>query len=119
MLTLNVGEQDLKTMVGSIGIEARANYALRSFGIQPYGSAVLEKDLEGDGRTIRYAGTASPTIVNSFVLPDRSEETYGRLTGGANLGLGGTSILQVNASTTVGRDGSEDFGGFIGVKVGF
>jgi outer membrane autotransporter protein len=119
VLTNNVGEQDVKALTGSVGVEARANYALGRFGIQPYGSAVLEKDFKGDSRTVRYAGTASPTIVNSFVLPDRSKDTFGRITGGANVGLGANAALQVNASTTVGQDGSEDLGGFIGVKIGF
>jgi uncharacterized protein YhjY with autotransporter beta-barrel domain len=119
VLTNNIGEQDLKALKGSAGIEARANYALGRFDIQPYGSAMLEKDFEGDSRTVRYAGTASPTILNSFVLPDRTKDMYGRLTGGANVGLGANTALQVNASTTMGQDGPEELGGFIGVKIGF
>jgi outer membrane autotransporter protein len=119
VLTNNVGKQDVKALTGSAGIEARANYSLGRFGIQPYGSVMLEKDFEGDSRTVRYAGTASPTIVNSFVLPDRSKDMYGRLAGGANVGLGVNAALQVNATTTIGQDGSEDVGGFIGVKIGF
>lgn len=119
VLANSVREQDVNALTGSLGVEARANYVFCRFGIQPYGSAMLEKDLEGDSRTVRYAGTASPTIVNSFVLPDRSKDMYRRPTGGANVGLGANSALQINASTSLGRDGTEEFGGFIGVKLGF
>jgi uncharacterized protein YhjY with autotransporter beta-barrel domain/phospholipase/lecithinase/hemolysin len=119
VLTLAVDDQELKAVTGSLGLEARANLSEGGIGIQPYGSATLEKDFEGNGRTIRYAGTASPTIVNSFVLPDGTDELYGRLTGGANLGITEGVALQVNASTTIGREGSEDLGGFVGVRFGF
>lgn len=120
VLTLNVDEQDLKAVTGSAGIEARANLgAGGGLSIQPFGTVSLEKDFEGDSRTVRYAGTASPTIVNSFVLPDRSKDLYGRVTGGANLVITGNAMLQINASSTVGQKGAEDLGGFIGLKVGF
>lgn len=119
VLTNAVQEQDLKALTGSLGIEARGSFDTAGLLIQPYGTATLERDLEGDGRTIRYAGTASPTIVNSFVLPDRTDELYGRIAGGANLGISPNVVLQVNASTTVAQKGSEDLSGFIGIKFGF
>lgn len=119
VLTNTVQEQDLKALTGSLGVEARGSFDASGLVIQPYGAATLERDFEGDGRTIRYAGTASPTIVNSFVLPDTTDELYGRLTGGANLGISPNVMLQLNASTTVAQKGSEDMSGFIGIKFGF
>jgi uncharacterized protein YhjY with autotransporter beta-barrel domain/phospholipase/lecithinase/hemolysin len=119
VLTLNVGEQDVKALVGSAGLEARADLTSGGLAIAPYVSLTAEKDLEGDGRAIRYAGTASPGIVNTFVLEDRSKEVHGRLTAGANLALGGAVSLQVQGSTSIARDGGNDVAGFVGLKVGF
>jgi uncharacterized protein YhjY with autotransporter beta-barrel domain/phospholipase/lecithinase/hemolysin len=119
VLTLNVGEQDVKALVGSAGLEARGTFDSGGLAIAPYASLTAEKDLEGDGRAIRYAGTASPGIINTFVLEDRSKEVHGRLTAGANLALGGAVSLQVQGSTSIARDGGNDIAGFAALKVGF
>jgi uncharacterized protein YhjY with autotransporter beta-barrel domain len=119
VLTLNVADQNVHALVGSAGIEARGTFDSGGLAIRPYASLTAEKDLDGDGRTIRYAGTASPTIVNSFVLADRSKQTYGRATAGADLSLGGTISLQVQGSASFGRDRGNEMGGFAGVKIGF
>ena len=73
-----------------------------------------EKDFEGDGRTIRYAATAAPGIVNSFVLPRRSKDVYGRLTAGARLSLGEAAALTVQGSSSFSQTGSDDVAGFQG-----
>lgn len=120
VLTLNVEEQDVKALTGSAGIELRGDMSSGGLAIRPYAALTAEKDFEGDSRTVRYAGTASPTIVNSFVLADRSKETYGRITAGADLSLGGSISLQVQGSTSFQRDGGgEDVNGLVALKVGF
>lgn len=119
VLTLNVDDQDLKALVGSLGIEARGSYTGGGLAVQPYASLTAEKDFEGDGRIIHYANTASPTIVNSFVLPDRSEDMYGRLAGGVSIGITPNASIQINGSTTIERDGGDELSGFLGVKIGF
>jgi outer membrane lipase/esterase len=119
VLTLNVGDQDVSALVGSAGAELRANYDLAGMAAQPYVSIAAERDFEGDGRVISYANTASPGIVNSFVLPDRSEDTYGRVTGGINIALGGAAALQIQASGTAWQEGDEDLSGFLGLRLGF
>jgi outer membrane lipase/esterase len=119
VLTLNVGEQDVMALVGSAGLEARGSFDSGGLAISPYASLTAEKDLEGDGRSIRYAGTASPGIVNTFVLEDQSKEVHGRFTAGANLALGGAVSLQVQGSTSIARDGGNDMAGFLGLKLGF
>ncbi|MBV8686515.1 MAG: autotransporter domain-containing protein [Alphaproteobacteria bacterium] len=119
VLTLNVGPQEVHALVGSAGLEARGDFTSGGLAVQPYASVTAEKDLEGDGRTIRYAGTPSPGIVNRWVLPDRSKETYGRFTAGANLSLGGAVSLQVQGSASFGRNQGNDMGAFAGVKLGF
>jgi len=119
VLTLNVAGQSVHALVGSAGLEARGTFDSGGLAIRPYASVTAEKDFDGDGRTIRYAGTASPTIVNSFVLADRSKQTYGRATAGADLSLGGTISLQIQGSASFGRNQGNDMGGFAGLKVGF
>lgn len=119
VLTLDVEEQKLKALVGSVGVELRGNLDAGGMAIRPYASLTAEKDLEGDSRTIRYAGTASPAIVNSFVLPDRSDDVYARLTGGLTLAATGNVSIQLNGSTTIDRDGGDDLSGLLGVKLGF
>jgi len=119
VLTLNVGDQDVSALVGSAGLEARASLDAGGLAIAPYASLTAEKDLEGDGRAIRYAGTASPGIVNTFVLDDRSKELHGRLTAGANLALFGSASLQVQGSTSISREGGNDVSAFVALKLGF
>lgn len=119
VLTLNVADQDVKALVGSAGIEARSELDMGGLAVMPYVALTAEKDFEGDSRVIRYAGTASPTIVNSFVLPDRSEDIYARLTGGANFTLGERIALQVNGTTSFRQDSGDNFSGFVGMKMGF
>jgi outer membrane lipase/esterase len=119
VLTLNVGDQSVKALLGSAGLELRGTLDTGGLAIRPYASIMAEKDLEGDGRSIRYAGTASPTIVNTFNLQDRSKQVYGRVTAGASLALGGAVSLQVQATASFNRDMGNDAGGFAGLKIGF
>lgn len=119
VLTLAVSDQDVKALAGSAGVEARGEVDMGGLAVRPYVALTAEKDFEGDSRTIRYAGTAAPTIVNSFVLPSRSKDTYARLTGGASFSLGERIALQVNASSSFEQEGGNDFSGFVGVKLGF
>jgi uncharacterized protein YhjY with autotransporter beta-barrel domain/phospholipase/lecithinase/hemolysin len=119
VLTLNVGKQDVKALLGSVGLELRGDFEAGGLAIRPYLEAAAEKDLEGDSRTIRYAGTPSPTIVNSFVLPDRPKDVHARLTGGAEMALGGSFALQLQGSASLSQKGGNDVGGFVALKAGF
>jgi outer membrane lipase/esterase len=119
VLTLNVGEQEVSALTGSAGLEARGSFTSGGMKVTPYLAVTAEKDFKGDGRIIRYAGTPSPTIVNSFVLPNRSKDLYGRLMAGANVRLGSAVALQVQGSTSFSQDGSDDVGGLVGLKIGF
>ncbi|HEY9553825.1 autotransporter domain-containing protein [Allosphingosinicella sp.] len=119
VLTLTVSDQEAAALVGSAGVEARGDWDVGGLAIRPYASLTAERDFEGDGRVVRYAGTASPTIVNSFVLQDRPDDTYGRITGGADIELVGSLSLQLTAATSFARDGGEDLFGMLGLNVGF
>jgi outer membrane lipase/esterase len=119
VLTNKVGRQEVHALVGSAGLEVRGNVESGGLAVRPYASLMAEKDFDGDGRTIQYAGTASPTIVNTWVLPNRSKDTYARLTAGASFELIGSLSLQVQGSKSFGRDGGNDVNGFAGLKLGF
>ena len=85
--------------------------------VRPYAIAALEREFEGDERTIRYAFTAAPGIVNQWVLPERSDDVHGRITAGANFELGENVALQLNGTASVEREGGNDVAGFLALKL--
>lgn len=117
-LTLDVGKQSLKAMTGQIGIEARGNLDAGLAAFRPFVSATLEHDFTGDGRSISFAQTSAPGIVNRWNV-DGDKQTYGRLSAGAAAGiLTGTSI-DAAVSATIGRDGGQELGAQLGVRMAF
>jgi outer membrane lipase/esterase len=117
VLTLNVSEQSQNSLVGNVGIEARAAMDVGGLAVRPYAAASIEREFEGDARTVRYAGTPSPTIVNSWNLPGRSHDVYGRLTAGVDLSLGRALSLQLNATAAIADDEGDDVGGFVALRL--
>ena len=117
VLTLNVQDQKTDSLVGSAGLELRGDLEVGGLAVRPYAQAALEQEFAGDGRTVRYALTAAPTIVNQWVLPDRPDDLYGRVTGGVNFDVTGALSLQVNASTTLSNDQGDDVSGFLALRL--
>jgi len=80
---------------------------------------MLEKELSDGDRTVRFAQTTAPGIVNSWALGDRSKSAYGRISGGGSAqivsGVGMNAVL----STTIGRDDGNDVSAQVGLNVGF
>lgn len=117
-LTLDVGRQSLKALTGQIGIEARGSLDAGVAAFRPYVSATLEHDFAGDERTVTFAQTSAPVIVNRWTI-DSGDRTYGRISAGAAANiLTGTSI-DAAVSSTIGRDGGQDLGAQLGVRIGF
>ncbi len=119
VLTLNVSEQRLTSLTGSAGIVARGNHEVGGLSVQPYAAAALERDFEGDPRSVRYALTAAPEIVNSWQIPGRSDDLYGRLSGGVNFALGSSVALQVQATTTLEQEEGNEIAGSLALRIGF
>jgi phospholipase/lecithinase/hemolysin/uncharacterized protein YhjY with autotransporter beta-barrel domain len=117
-LNLIVGSSSGKLLEGSIGAELRGNLTAGGAGVRPVGSIVLVKDLIGDGRSIDFAQTTSPGIVNSWRLADRSKHVYGRLTGGLSASIVGGLNVDALVSTTVSRRGGNDTSAHLGVRIG-
>ena len=115
-LTLNVDDLSYKSMRGSLGLELRGDFGGGGVQLRPYASAAVEKDFTGDGRTSRFAQTASPTIVNSFVLEDASKKAYGRFSGGFSAAIFSTVTLDVGGSATIGKDQGEETSAQLGLR---
>ena len=118
-LTLNVDSMSYKALIGSAGLELRGDFAGGGVQLRPYAAATIEKDFTGDGRTVQFALTAAPTIVNSFAYDDRSTKAYARLTGGASAAILTNVSLDVAGSGTFGKKQGEDVSAHLGVKIGF
>jgi uncharacterized protein YhjY with autotransporter beta-barrel domain len=117
VLTLNVQEQNATSLVGSAGIELRGDLEVGGLAVRPYAQAAVEREFEGDARTVRYALTAAPGIVNQWNLPARSDDIYGRITGGVNLTLSGALSLQLQGSASISQDEGNDMAGFVALRL--
>lgn len=117
-LTLNVDSMSYKALTGSAGIEARGDFG-GDVPLRPFVAATIEKDFTGDGRTVRFAQTSAPIIVNSYAYDDRSKKAFARLSGGASATILTHVSLNVAASSTFGKKQGEEVSAHIGFKVGF
>ncbi len=118
-LTLNVSRQSFEALTGNLGLELRGALGVPGAGIRPFASAMLEKDFKGDGRSVLYAQTSAPGIVNSFDYPARSKSAYGRFSAGASATVLGSIDLHAGASATVGKKQGNEVSALVGVKLGF
>ncbi len=118
-LTLNVSSLKYSSLRGSAGIELRGDFGGGDIQLRPYVAATVEKDFTGDARTVRFAQTASPTIVNSFAFDDASKKAYGRFAGGFSAAIFKAVSLDVAGSATVGKDQGEETSAHLGLRIGF
>lgn len=118
-LTLNVSSLTYRSLRGSAGVELRGDFGGGGVQLRPFVSAVAEKDFTGDERTIRFAQTASPTIVNSFAFADASKKAYGRFSAGFSAAILSNVSLDVAGSATVGQDAGEETSAQVGFRIGF
>ena len=54
-LTVSVEDQELDSLIGSAGIEARGDFEVGGLPVRPYAIAAVEREFQGDARTVRYA----------------------------------------------------------------
>jgi outer membrane autotransporter protein len=120
VLTNIVQDQKASETVGYGGLEAQLDASSGGISMKPYLKLLAEKQIGGGMRSVRYAGTASPVIVNSFD-PDRGrdDDPYGRIEGGVSLALGGAFSLEAQASATFEHPQQDEFSGFLGLKLAF
>ncbi len=118
-LSLNVDSLSYKSLRGSAGVEVRGDFAGSGVQLRPFAAAVIEKDFTGDERTVRFAQTSAPTIVNSFVLEDASKDAYGRISLGFNGAILSSVSLDVAGSATVGKDQGNETSAQVGFRFAF
>lgn len=119
VLTLNVQAQEDDRMIASLGLELNADIDIGGARVSPFLIARGEQELEDDARTIRYALTAAPTIVNQWNVGGGGDDTYGRVAAGANFQLTSGLALQVTGGTTIDRPGGDDSSASVALRVGF
>ena len=113
-LTLNVDSLNYSSLIGSAGIEARGDFAGGGVQLRPFVAATIEKDFKGDSRTVHFAQTSAPIIVNSFAYDDRSKKAYARVSGGASAAILTNVALDVAGSATFGKKQGEDVSAHVG-----
>jgi len=116
-LNLNVDSVSAKALTASLGAELRGDFDNGGIQVRPFASAAVEMDLMGDSRSVHYAQTASPTIVNRWNFEDRSKDPYGRISGGGSAAILDRLTLDAVASTTLGRDQGDDVSAQIGLRL--
>lgn len=117
-LTLNVESLSAKSMTAGIGAEIRGDFDGGGVQLRPFASAMLEADLIGDGRTVRFAQTSAPGIVNSWQLEDRSKDPYGRLAAGGSAEILYGVRLNALLSTTLGKEQGDEVSAHVGLRLG-
>ena len=117
-LNLNVSSVSAKSLTGGVGAELRGDFDTGGVSVRPYLSAMVEKQLLDGDRTVRFAQTSSPGIVNSWTL-DQSKKAYGRISGGGSAAILKGVTMNAVLSTTVGRKDGNDVSGQVGLNFGF
>jgi outer membrane autotransporter protein len=118
-LTLNVGSVSAKSLTASLGAELSGELENSGAKLRPFASAAIEKDLLGDGRTVRFSQTSAPIIVNRWELEDRSKKAYARLSGGGSAALGSNLRLDTKVSGTFGRADGDEVSVHLGLNANF
>ena len=117
-LTLNVGRQRVSSLRGSLGGEVRGDFAGGGVQLRPYFAALLEKDFRGDDRTLTFAQTSAPGIVNRLRV-GRSETMYGRLSVGLSAAILSSVSINANLSGTLSKDDGNETTGHVGLRAAF
>ena len=118
-LTLEVDSLSAKSLTGGIGAELRGDFYGGGVQLRPFASAMLEAELLNDGRTVTFAQTASPGIVNSWEFEERARDPYGRFAVGGNAQILSGVTLNALGTTTVGKDRGDEVSAHIGLNFGF
>jgi len=118
-LTLNVDSISAKSLRGSIGAELRGDLTSGGLKLWPYGTLVVEKELSGGDRSVSFAQTSAPGIVNRFAFEDISRKAYARFTGGGSAAIFNNTTLDAGVSLTFGKDQGDETSGHVGLKMRF
>jgi outer membrane lipase/esterase len=118
LLTQIIGSQDLQSLTGSAGIQARLPVSFGRTRYSSYVNLTAEHDFLGDGRII--TTTQATTLLLPVLTPvSPSNQTYGKVLAGIAGQLGGNVSGMINAYTTFARNGGNFYGVNAGIKAAF
>ncbi|MES2147261.1 MAG: autotransporter domain-containing protein, partial [Pseudomonadota bacterium] len=118
-LTLNVSSQSFRSLRGSIGAEVHADLGESGAYLQPYLSAMAEKELGNDGRSIVFSQTSASVIVNTFDFEPVSKRIYARLNAGGATRLSKALSVDAGVSMTFGKKRGNETSGQLAVSLKF
>lgn len=113
-LTLNVGSQTAKALVGQAGLELRTEFK----GFHPYIDLTAEHEFRSRGPRIVFSQTSAPVIVNAWDVRNR-RDTYARVSGGGSATISGGLSINAAVSSTLGRDAGQEVSAQLGLKARF
>jgi len=118
-LTLAVDAQNVDTALGAIGAQARKSFATPAGRFDAFLNLTAEDNFSGGNRSVGYAQTDAPLIVDTLNLVSPSNRIFGR--GAAGLSSSLTSRVSVTASVsrTVGQPGGDTTAGSVGISFAF
>ena len=118
-LTLNVDSEKATSLRGNAGIEVRGDFDGGGVQLRPFAAVVAEREFERDGRTMVYALTAAPGIVNGFGIAPASRKTYARASGGFSAAIASAVSVDAAVSATFGKKQGNETAAQVGVNFGF
>lgn len=118
-LNLNVSSVTAKSFVGSIGAEVRRSFGEGPGALHVFSNTVIEKEMSGEGDTVRFAQQSAPIIVNRWDFADRSGKAYARFSTGGSVRVLDRLGLDFLVSSTTGRKDGLDLSGQIGLRSSF
>lgn len=113
-LTLNVGSQTAKALVGQAGIEIRTELK----GFHPYIDLTAEHEFSRRGPSIVFSQTSAPVIVNTWDVRNH-RDTYARVSGGGSATITGGVSIDAAISSTLDRDAGQEVSAQLGLKARF
>lgn len=103
LLTMNVEDQELNSLIGSIGVQVRYSAG----GIEPYVAVTLEKEFMDDW-SYDFALTSADLVVNSITVGGDTDP-FGRIRAGIKAQLSDQLSGSIDGNATFGRDSGDDY----------
>jgi outer membrane lipase/esterase len=119
VLTLTLNGQTAKSVLGSVGAQARSAFDLGKTRIDSYLNLTVENNFRNSDRVIQYSATSAPLIVNSWTATGALNHAFVRLSAGGDVNLSKSVALRLNLSQTINQPGGNDFFSTGGLNVTF
>ena len=119
LLTLGVLNQNFDGLTGGVGAQIRANIPMARGSFNPFINLTAEHDFIGGVRSITSFSTDAPLLLISTTAGRPSNDLYGKVAGGFDIGVSGGLRGLLTASSTFGRTGGDSYSLSGGLQYGF